>query len=54
MYKRQGLLCAKKDLASNDVLYMVEERNDFKGGMTENYVDVQLTINGYKMCIRDS
>ena len=43
-----GLLCAKKDLAANDVLYMVEELNDFKGGMTENYVDVQLTINGYK------
>ncbi len=42
-----GLLCAKKDLAANDVLYMVEELNDFKGGMTENYVDVQLTINGY-------
>ena len=43
-----GLLCAKKDLAANDVLYMVEELNDFKGGMAENYVDVQLTINGYK------
>ena len=27
---------------------MVEELNDFKGGMAENYVDVQLTINGYK------
>ena len=27
---------------------MVEELNDFKGGMTENYADVQLTINGYK------
>ena len=42
-----GLLCAKKDLAANDILYMVEELNDFKGGMTENYVNVQLTINGY-------
>lgn len=42
-----GLLCAKKDLAANDILYMVEELNDFKGGMTENYVQVQLTINGY-------
>ena len=42
-----GLLCAKKDLAPNDVLYMVEELNDFKGGMTENYVNIQLTINGY-------
>ncbi len=42
-----GLLCAKKDLAANDVLYMVEELNDFKGGMTENYVQIQLLINGY-------
>ncbi len=43
-----GLLAAKKDLAADDVLYMVEELNDFKGGMTENYVNVQLTINGYR------
>lgn len=43
-----GLLCAKKDLVANDVLYMVEELNDFKGGLTENYVNIQLTINGYK------
>ena len=43
-----GLLAAKKDLAANDVLYMVEELNDFKGGMAENYVNVQLTTNGYK------
>lgn len=42
-----GLLCAKKDLVANDILYMVEDINDFKGGMTENYVNVQLTINGY-------
>lgn len=42
-----GLLCAKKDLAANDILYMVEELNDFKGGMAENYVNVQLSINGY-------
>lgn len=43
-----GLLCTKKDLAAQDVLYMADELNDFKGGMTENYVNVQLTINGYK------
>ena len=42
-----GLLCAKKDLVANDILYMVEELNDFKGGMVENYVNVQLTTNGY-------
>ena len=43
-----GLLCAKKDLSANDVLYMSEDINDFKGGMAENYVDLQLTINGYR------
>lgn len=43
-----GLLCAKKDLAANDILYMVEDINDFKGGMTENYVNVQLSMNGYR------
>lgn len=43
-----GLLCAKKDLSANDVLYMVEEINDFKGGMAENYANVQLGINGYR------
>lgn len=42
-----GLLCAKKDVAANDIFYMVDELNDFKGGMTENYVNVQLLINGY-------
>ena len=42
-----GLLCAKKDLTANDILYMVEELNDFKGGMAENYVNVQLSTNGY-------
>ncbi len=42
-----GLLCAKKDLIANDVLYMVDELNDFKGGMVENYVNAQLIINGY-------
>ena len=42
-----GLLCAKKNLRANDILYMAEELNDFKGGMTENYVNVQLTIGGY-------
>ena len=44
-----GLLCAKKELMANDILYMVKELDDFKGGMTENYVNVQLSINGYHM-----
>ena len=43
-----GLLLAKKDLSANDVLYMNDDLNDFKGGMTENYVQVQLVINGYR------
>ncbi len=43
-----GLLVAKKDLDANDVLYMVEEINDFKGGLTENYVNMQLMANGYQ------
>ena len=43
-----GLLCAKKDLLAQDVLYMSDELNDFKGGMTENYVNSQLAINGHK------
>ena len=42
-----GLLCAKKDINASDILYPTNERNDFKGGMVENYVNVQLTINGY-------
>ncbi len=43
-----GLLCAKKDIIANDILYMVEELNDFKGGMVENFVNIQLQINDYK------
>lgn len=49
-----GLLCAKKDLSADDILYMAEEINDFKGGMAENYVNVQLTVNGYKTCYWES
>jgi len=43
-----GLLCAKNDMAPDDILYMVDDINDFKGGMAENYVNVQLTASGYK------
>ena len=42
-----GLLCAKKEILAEDILYMIEDLNDFKGGMTENYVHNQLKINGY-------
>lgn len=42
-----GLLCAKKELVAQDILYMSDELEYFKGGMAENYVNVHLTINGY-------
>ena len=42
-----GLLCAKKNIFPEDVLYHTGELNDFKGGMTENYVCGQLITNGY-------
>jgi predicted AAA+ superfamily ATPase len=43
-----GLLCAQKDIRPDDVLFMEEELVEFKGGMIENYVDNQLTINGLR------
>lgn len=43
-----GLLCAKKDVVAADVLYMSDEFNDFKGGMTENFVHLHLVANGYQ------
>ena len=42
-----GLLCAKKEIVPEDILYLSKEFNDFKGGMAENYVNVHLNINGY-------
>ncbi|MCL2058092.1 MAG: ATP-binding protein [Oscillospiraceae bacterium] len=42
-----GLLCAKKDIAAEDVLYQSAELDDFKGGMAENYVCCQLIANDY-------
>ena len=48
-----GLLCAKKELTAQDVLYMAEdsprgeELKYFKGGMAENYINTHLTMNGY-------
>jgi len=43
-----GLLCAKKDITAEDVLYKSSELDDFKGGMAENYVCGQLIANGYR------
>ncbi len=42
-----GLLCAKKDLNADDILYISDEINDFKGGLTENYVNNTLCTNGH-------
>jgi predicted AAA+ superfamily ATPase len=42
-----GLLCAKKDIVAEDVLYRSSDLDDFKGGMSENYVCNQLAANGY-------
>lgn len=43
-----GLLGAKKNIPPEDILYMSNELNDFKGGLVENFVQVQLTIHGYQ------
>jgi len=43
-----GLLCAKKDIVAEDMLYLSHELDDFKGGMVENYVCCQLTASEYK------
>jgi predicted AAA+ superfamily ATPase len=42
-----GLLCAKKDVIAEDVLYQSDDLADFKGGMTENFVCGQLVANSY-------
>jgi hypothetical protein len=43
-----GLLCAKKDIVAQDVLYMSDDLEYFKGGLVENYVNTHLTMSGYK------
>lgn len=43
-----GLLCAKKDIIAEDVLFLSNELDDFKGGMVENYICCQLTANKYR------
>jgi len=42
-----GLLCAKKDIIPEDILYLSNELNDFKRGMLENYVCNELITNDY-------
>ncbi len=43
-----GLLAAQKDIRAEDIFFMEEELADFKGGMTENYVNTQLVRSGFK------
>ena len=43
-----GLLCTQKDIRADDVFFMEDELTDFKGGMTENYVNVQFIRSGFK------
>lgn len=43
-----GILCAQKDIRPDDVFFMEDELAEFKGGMIENYVDNQLTMNGLR------
>ncbi|MBR0108067.1 MAG: ATP-binding protein [Pyramidobacter sp.] len=47
-YSDTGLLCAHNGLSAADVLYMDGTMDDFKGGLAENYVNVQLTANGHR------
>lgn len=42
-----GLLCAKMNIVPDDILHMTIEMDDFRGGMTENYVYQQLMSGGY-------
>ena len=42
-----GLLCAKKEIVPEDILYFVHDLDDFRGGLTENFVSSQLTAKGY-------
>ena len=43
-----GLLAVQKDIRAEDIFFMEEELADFRGGMTENYVDTQLVRAGFK------
>ena len=43
-----GLLCAKTGVVPEDILYPDGTMDDYRGGMTENYVNSQLEANGYK------
>ncbi|MBD5160892.1 MAG: DUF4143 domain-containing protein [Oscillibacter sp.] len=42
-----GLLCVKKEIIPEDILYPTHDLDDFKGGMAENYVCNQLVAGGH-------
>lgn len=44
-----GLLCAKKQIVPDDILLDTGEINNFKGGLTENYIAMQLNALDYKL-----
>ena len=48
MTSEMGLLAAQKDIRAEDIFFMEEELADFKGGMTENYVNTQFVRAGFK------
>lgn len=41
-----GLCCASLDVLFEDILFDNPEMNDFKGGLTENYINNQMLVNG--------
>ena len=43
-----GLLAAQKRIRAEDIFFMEEELTDFKGGMTEDYVCIQLIRSGFR------
>lgn len=44
-----GLLCAMEDVMPNDILAGNTGINDFRGGLTENYINQHLVANGHKI-----
>lgn len=44
-----GLLASQKKILPDDIFFMEGELTDFKGGMTENYVCIQLVRSGFKL-----
>jgi len=43
-----GLLCAQDRINPDEILFDSPDLNQFKGGLTENYVNSQFIINGFR------